>query len=124
KTLIKQAKDITRGGLSAILNEICEKNKVSALIFEENIPIKEGVKRSVEFLGINLYDLACEGRFICVCDKENVKKVVTILKKFNEEASIIGHITDKTNGHDVVCQTKFGKKLIHKPTGNIVPRIC
>lgn len=119
--LIKQAKDVTRGGLSSILNEIAEKNNVGALIFEEKVPVSIGVKKAVDFLGINLYELACEGRFICVCSDSNVDSVLSILKKFNKDASVIGEIT---KGKDVVCQTKFGKRLIHKPVGNIVPRIC
>jgi hydrogenase expression/formation protein HypE len=121
RSLIKQAKDVTRGGISSVLNEICEKNNVGMLINEENVPVNNSVKTAVDFLGLNLYELACEGRLVCICSKKNASLVLDILKKFNDSASIIGEIV---LGSDLVCQTKFGKKIIHKPIGNIVPRIC
>jgi len=126
RALIKQAKDITRGGLSSVLNEFCERENVSMMIYEEIIPVHAGVKKAVEFLGINLYELASEGKLVCICDEKKAYEVLSILKKFNKDAQVIGEITEckKEGSPDVVCQTAFGKKIIHKPTGNIVPRIC
>jgi hydrogenase expression/formation protein HypE len=118
---IKLAKDPTRGGIASILNDICEKNKVGMLIDEDNIPAKESVRKVTEMLGINLYELACEGRFVCITDKDNAKETLSRLKKFNSDAEIIGEITQDNK---VVFQTMLGKRIVPKPTGRIVPRIC
>ena len=121
KSLIKMAKDPTRGGIAATLNEICNKNKKGMLIYEEDIPAKPEVRKVVDMLGINLYELACEGRFLCVAEKKHAKKVEKRLKTFNEQASIIGEIT---TGNQVVVQSILGKRILPHPTGRIVPRIC
>ncbi|MEK6946546.1 MAG: hydrogenase expression/formation protein HypE [Nanoarchaeota archaeon] len=121
KNLIKQAKDITRGGLAAVLNEIAEKEKMQFIIYEEQVPLMNEVRALTEILGIEVYSLACEGRFLCICSPEHEKKVLEELKKFNPMATTIGEVKE---GKDVVVQTKFGKKILSMPSGNIVPRIC
>ncbi|MFP4402849.1 MAG: hydrogenase expression/formation protein HypE [Candidatus Woesearchaeota archaeon] len=120
-SLIKQAKDATRGGIASTLNELCEKNKIGMVLNEENIPVKKEVKIVCEMLGLNVYELACEGRFICVCNKKNSTKTLSILKKYNKMASIIGEVT---KDNKIIIKTELGTKILNNPTGRIVPRIC
>ena len=126
KGFIKQAKDLTRGGIAAALNEICEKGYVSMLIDAEKIPVKREVKAVTDLLGIDLYSLACEGRLVCVASPENALRAVDVLRRFNPEAAIIGEVTGRTgkSGGEVVVETGFGKRVLPMPSGNIVPRIC
>lgn len=121
KNQIKQAKDITRGGISAILNDIVKKNHVGMLINEESMPAKREVRKVVEMLGINIYELASEGRFVCIATKKNSQSVLLKLKKFNKDAAIIGEIIE---GNRVVLKTFLGQRILPTPTGRIVPRIC
>lgn len=121
RDLIKIAKDPTRGGIASILNEICSRNGVGIMLDEEMIPAKEEVRKVVEMLGINIYELACEGRFVCVVKSDDASGVVEKLQKFNDMAAIIGEITD---GDKVIVQTILGKRILPVPTGRIVPRIC
>ncbi len=119
--LIKQAKDITRGGIAAILNEIAEKNNVGILVNESEVPVLKEVRALTNILGIDAFNLACEGRFVCIASEENSVRAVELLKRFNDNATIIGEVT---NDGGVIVQTRFGKKLLSKPSGNLVPRIC
>jgi len=121
KKYIKIAKDPTRGGIAATLNEICMRNKKGILLYDKDIPAKQEVRTVVEMLGINLYELACEGRFICFTEKKHAKKVESILKTFNNDAAIIGEVTQ---GNSVIIQSILGKRMLPNPTGRIVPRIC
>jgi hydrogenase expression/formation protein HypE len=118
---IKQAKDITRGGLAAITNELAAKNSIGMMLDEEAIPIAEEVRALTEILGIDVYALACEGRLLCVASKDNAPRVLELLQSFNTTASIIGRVTTEKY---VVVQTRYGKKILSTPSGNIVPRIC
>ncbi|MEM3374536.1 MAG: hydrogenase expression/formation protein HypE [Candidatus Woesearchaeota archaeon] len=119
--LIKQAKDPTRGGIASVLNEIVEKNNLGFLIDEEKIPVKKEVKKVVELLGINLYELASEGRFLCIVSKDNSELVLKKLKKFNESAEIIGEVIEEKK---VILKTFLGNRILGMPSGRIVPRIC
>jgi len=119
--LVKQAKDLTRGGLSAALNEMARKNAVGMLVHEESIPVKKQVYSASEILGLEPLELACEGRLACACKPEAADAVLEHLKGYNPEAGIIGEATE---GKDVVLKTRVGKRMLHNPTGNLVPRIC
>lgn len=121
KKLIKQARDITRGGLASILHELSAKNNLGFFIEENNIPIKKQVQKIVEILGIDHFTLACEGRFVCICDPHLAPKVLRILQKFNHEAQIIGEVIKEKK---VILKTKYATRSLELPTGNIVPRIC
>ena len=121
RDLVKVAKDPTRGGIAAILNELCEKCNMGMLLDEDLIPAKQEVVKVTEMLGINLYELACEGRFVCISSVKNAQNVVDKLKKFNSDAAIIGEIT---SGNQVIVKTILGKRILPVPTGRLVPRIC
>jgi len=121
KNKIKAAKDPTRGGIASSLNEIAARHNVGMIIDEEKIPIKKEVSTVVEMLGLNPYELASEGRFICICAKDNGDNVKNVLLKYNPDASIIGEIT---TGKQIILKTMLGKRILPKPSGRIVPRIC
>lgn len=120
KQLIKIAKDPTRGGIAATLNEISKKYVVGIELEEKLIPIKKEVKGVSEMLGINPYHLASEGRFLCIAEEKKSKEVIEKLKRFNNDATIIGEI----KGEQVLLKARYGKSILSEPTGRIVPRIC
>jgi hydrogenase expression/formation protein HypE len=120
-SLIKQAKDITRGGLAAILNELSERNSVAITVDEELVPLHDEVRALTEMLGIDVYSLASEGRFVCVAAPEHASQVLDTLRTFNAAAEQIGRVSV---GRGVSVQTAYGKKILSMPSGNIVPRIC
>jgi hydrogenase expression/formation protein HypE len=121
RPLIKQARDITRGGMAAILNELAEKNGVRFVLEEEKVPMQEQVHALTDILGVEVYNLACEGRFVCFASPEKSDTVVKELQKFNPMAAVIGTVEV---GKDVIVQTRFGKKILPMPQGEVVPRIC
>lgn len=121
KGLIKCAKDVTRGGLAAVLNEIAQKHSKQLIIDEETVPVKSEAKKLTEILGIDILNLACEGRFICIIKPEAFDFTLKTLKEYNVDAAVIGVVKEGVGVH---IQTKFGKRLLPTPSGNIVPRIC
>ena len=123
KPFIKQAKDPTRGGLAAVLNEFSSRSGFQVLVHESRIPVKPEVRSAVDLLGVDLYSLACEGRFVCVVEQSDADFVLETLRKFDPSASIIGEFTEKSVS-EVVVKTRFGLRLLPKPSGNLVPRIC
>ncbi len=122
---ILKMKDPTRGGLSNTLNEWSERSKVGISIYEENIPIKKGVRSACEMLGIDPLEIANEGKIVIAALPGKVDEVLNELRKSKEgkEAQIIGEITNKFN--QVVLETKVGgKRIITPPLGDPIPRIC
>ena len=119
---IKALRDATRGGISAVLNEWSEASKIAIEINEENIPISDEVMGLCEIFGFEPMDLANEGTFILAVSDEDKNKALEILKKFNENASIIGKVA---KGNKVILKSAYGsKRYIELPKGELLPRIC
>jgi len=118
---IRQAKDVTRGGLAAVLNEMAEKSGVRFEIDEGMVPVKKEVDSLCNILGIDAYSLACEGRLVCIAPAGNADNIVEELKRFNSSAAVIGEVR---RGEGVVLNTKIGKRVLSVPSGVLVPRIC
>jgi len=118
---IRQAKDPTRGGLAACLNEFAARGNVGMEIDEEKVPVKKEVAKFTEILGLDPYEIGCEGRVVAVVPAEKADSVLKELKGFNPEAEIIGEVVE---GKEVVLKTKIGKRVLHNPKGKLIPRIC
>lgn len=119
---LTSAKDPTRGGLAAVLNEMAEKAKVKFVLEESKLPYKKETTALSELLGIDRFSFPSEGRFVCTADKKNAGKVLGVLKKFNKEAKIIGRVE---KGRGVWLEMDLGSiKRIETPRGKLIPRIC
>ncbi|PKL72283.1 hydrogenase expression/formation protein HypE [Candidatus Kuenenbacteria bacterium HGW-Kuenenbacteria-1] len=119
---LNACKDPTRGGLSANIVEIAEKSKVKIILNEKTLPYKKETIAVSELLGIDIFSLASEGRFIASVSQKNINKVLKILKEFNPEAKIIGKVE---KGKKVFLKTKFNSlRPIEMPRGKLIPRIC
>lgn len=118
-------KDPTRGGLSNLLYEWCEKSGVGIEIEETKIPLREGVKSACEILGISPLEIGNEGKAVLAVVPEMAEKVLSALRSTREgrDAQIIG---EAVSGHDkVVMKTVVGgKRIVPRPRGDPIPRIC
>jgi hydrogenase expression/formation protein HypE len=118
-------KDPTRGGLADALNEFSEKSKLGILISEEKVPIREDVQAACEMLGLDPLEVGNEGKIIVGTVPAKAEQVLQFLKQTSEgkNAEIIGEATKEFNG--VAMQTVVGgKRIIARPVGDPVPRIC
>jgi hydrogenase expression/formation protein HypE len=119
---IHAAKDPTRGGLAANIAELAEKSRVKIILEEDLLPYKKETSALSELLGIDLLSFASEGRFIAAMSARDVSRVLTILRKFNPEAKIIGRAY---SGRGAFLKTKLGSlRPIEMPAGKLIPRIC
>jgi hydrogenase expression/formation protein HypE len=122
---IVSAKDPTRGGLANTVNEFCEKSNVGIILEEDAIPIPTGVQSACDMLGIDPLEIGNEGKVVLGVVKEKAEDVLAVLKKhpLGKHAAIIGQVTNTVSG--VVMQTTVGgKRIIRKPLGDPIPRIC
>jgi hydrogenase expression/formation protein HypE len=122
---IVTAKDPTRGGLANTVNEFSEKSNIGLILEEETIPIPNGVRSACDMLGIDPLDIGNEGKVVLGVVKEKADEVLATIKRhpLGKNAAIIGEVTNNVKG--VVLKTAVGgKRNLHKPIGDPVPRIC
>jgi hydrogenase expression/formation protein HypE len=118
-------KDPTRGGLSNALNEWSEKSGVGILLYEERIPVREGVRAACEMLGMDPLEMANEGKVVVGVVPQKAEEVLEALRstRLGREAELIGEVTDEFRG--VVMETSpGGRRILPPPYGDPVPRIC
>jgi hydrogenase expression/formation protein HypE len=118
-------KDPTRGGLADALNELSEKSHVGIIIEEEKIPIRRDVKAACEMLGLDPLEVGNEGKIVIGVLKEKAEEALQFLRSTEEgkDAEIIGAATKEFS--IVAAQTVVGgKRIVSRPLGDPVPRIC
>lgn len=117
-------RDITRGGLATILNEISSETNLGIIIEEESIPIKENVKSVTELLGLDPLYLANEGKLVSIVDIDSTNLINKMKKdKLGSDSAVIGKVTDEVKG--VFIKTSIGglRPLIMQDSDPL-PRIC
>ena len=122
---VVSAKDPTRGGLSNTVNEFSEKSKTGIILYEDKIPISLGVRSACDMLGIDPLEIGNEGKVVLGVVKEKAEEILSTIQKqpIGKNSAIIGEVTDTVKG--VVLETTVGgKRILHKPIGDPVPRIC
>ncbi|MCK5460426.1 hydrogenase expression/formation protein HypE [Candidatus Gracilibacteria bacterium] len=124
RSLIKWAKDPTRGGVAASLNEAAVEKNLELEIWDQVLPIQKAVRIAGDLLGIDILTLANEGKILCIVKAGKSEAVLEKLKKYNSMAAIIGEVKkEKINGQ-VILKTVLGARIMSMPSGKIVPRIC
>ncbi len=121
---ITAMRDATRGGISAVLNEWAKQSGVCIEIEEDKVPVSEQVKGVCELLGFEALSLANEGTFVLAINKKDAIIAFEVLKEFNQNASVIGKVSDEYIGK-VLLKSSYGtRRFLETPTGELLPRIC
>jgi hydrogenase expression/formation protein HypE len=119
-------RDPTRGGLASTLNEFASSSSVGIRIYEQNIPVHEGVQAACEMLGFDPLYVANEGKLVAVVAEKWAEKLIDIMhkNKYGKEAAIVGEVVPEHPGR-VVMKTKMGaSRIVDMLVGEQLPRIC
>jgi hydrogenase expression/formation protein HypE len=119
-------RDLTRGGLAAVLNELAEMIGEGISINEETVPVDEPVKGLCEMLGFDPLCLANEGKIVIVAGAGDELKILEILKSdpLGKESSIIGEVVEDKMNRVILNTLSGGKRILEMPSGIQLPRIC
>jgi len=119
-------KDPTRGGLAAALNEMARKANVGIEIEGVVVPVRPEVRGLAELLGIDPWEVACEGRVVLGVRQEMAEAVVGALRtdSCGVDACVIGKVIDAYAGKVIVDTGIGGRRFLDMPLGDPVPRIC
>ena len=117
-------RDVTRGGLATVLNEVSSSSLCRVVIEENSLPVSGEIKGFCNILGLDPLYMANEGKMIAVVPGDQAEKALEIMKKnkYGTNAQIIGKILD---GKGVNMITTFnGNRVIDILYGEGLPRIC
>jgi len=119
-------RDPTRGGVAATLNEIAEDINKGIILQDENIPVLPQVKAACEILGLDPLYTANEGVFMAFVAPEIAEKAIEVLQQneVSKHAAIIGEVVGEHQGKVLITNPMGGKRVVHMPIGEQLPRIC
>ena len=121
---ITAMKDPTRGGVASALNDMARKSGVEIVIEEDLLPINQSIQAAAEMLGIDVLEVANEGKAIIGVEPDSVEAVLSAIKKtkYGRNAAIIGEVR---TGKRVLMTTRIGgTRFVDAPLGDPVPRVC
>jgi hydrogenase expression/formation protein HypE len=123
---IHAMKDATRGGLTSALNEFAEKSHVSIWLDDERIPVKRAVRSASEMLGLDPYEVTCEGKAVMCVAPENAEDILNAIRttRYGREAEIIGEVRAERPGMVFMKTLVGGTRILRKPIGEPIPRVC
>ena len=122
-------RDPTRGGLASTLNELAGQSGVDFIVDEGAVPVKDAVLGACEMLGYDVYQVANEGKMVCVVPAEQADAALAAMKanKYGVDAAIIGEVVETPEERDprVSIRTGFGAlRIMDMLVGEQLPRIC
>jgi hydrogenase expression/formation protein HypE len=122
---IHAMKDPTRGGVASALHEMAAKAKLSIVIDELTLPVRESVRAAAELLGIDPLHVANEGKAVLGVAADVADRVLLALRNhpLGRDAALIGHVRADHPG-TLILNTGFGHRLLTEPEGEPLPRIC
>ncbi|MGM0493078.1 MAG: hydrogenase expression/formation protein HypE [Armatimonadota bacterium] len=123
---VRSLRDMTRGGMSAALNEIAMSSHVSIEIEEVSVPVRSEVHGACELLGMSPFEIANEGKLLAIVAPDVADEVLAAMRahELGENAAIVGTVGDGKAGR-VSARTSLGtSRLIDLPAGELLPRIC
>ncbi|MEO1482088.1 MAG: hydrogenase expression/formation protein HypE [Myxococcota bacterium] len=119
-------RDVTRGGLATVLNEMADGGGVQIEIDEKALPVRDVVRGTCELLGLDPLYLANEGKLAVVVPGDAADAVVAAMRKHpaGREACVVAEVVSGRAGR-VIMKTGFGgNRVVDTLVGDQLPRIC
>lgn len=123
---IKFMRDPTRGGLACVLADLAEDTGLSIEAQEAAIPLSGAARHAAELLGLDPLSVANEGKVVMVTTETDAEKVIDVCKRhpLGRHAAIIARVASSTPPLVELVTRSGGRRLVQRPYGEELPRIC
>ena len=124
---VRWMRDPTRGGLAATLVELSEATGLDVEIRQRDIPTDPTAAAAAEILGLDLLNVANEGKLVAVVAADAADEAVNVLSRHEiaRQAAVIGHVGPHGSPPLVeMITTAGGTRIVQMPYGEDLPRIC
>lgn len=121
---VKTMRDVTRGGLGTVLNEIADSSGCMIELDEESIPVLDEVRGFTEILGLDPLYMGNEGKMIAVIPGDEAERALEAMRStvHGKDAQIIGVVKE---GSGAYIKTRLGAtRRFDVLYGEGLPRIC
>jgi hydrogenase expression/formation protein HypE len=123
---VRWMRDPTRGGVATSLNELARDCDLCVAVFEDRVPVRDGVRGACELLGLDPLHIANEGQFIAVIAPESVDKALEAIRSVpgGDQCRIIGEMREQPAATVLGANDYGGTRVVDMLVGDPLPRIC
>jgi hydrogenase expression/formation protein HypE len=119
-------RDPTRGGLAGLCADVAARTGWHIRLDENEIPIRAETRHAAEMLGLDPLEVANEGKVVIFVHATDVGRALEVLRRqpLGAGAQVIGRVEDVNDGLCELVTKMGGRRIIQKPYGEQLPRIC
>lgn len=123
---VKSIRDVTRGGLSAVLHEYAKAAGYTITFKEKKLPVLAETVMATDMLGINPIHLANEGCLCLFVEESYEEKVLEILRnnQYGREARTIGYVAKDRAPKVTMVRSNGMENTLEELSGAELPRLC
>ncbi len=119
-------RDATRSGLAGVACDLARDIGWRITLDESRVPVRPEAQHAAEMLGLDPLEVANEGKVVAVVRPYEADAAIEAMHKhpLGKDARVIGHVGGVADG---LCELKTmigGRRIIQKPYGEQLPRIC
>ena len=119
-------RDPTRAGLSGVLTDLATRSGKRIVIDEPSVPVRIEALHAAEMLGLDVLEVANEGKVVVVVRGRSTEKALDVMRRhpLGQQAAIIGRVEGDGEGLAEIRTSIGGRRVLLKPYGEQLPRIC
>jgi hydrogenase expression/formation protein HypE len=123
---VRFLRDPTRGGLAGVAAELAKRTGCRLILEESALPVRAGVRQAAEILGLDVLTVANEGKVVGVTAPESADRALDALRShpLGRRAAIVGEFAEERDGLCELHTVCGGRRIVAKPYGEELPRIC
>jgi hydrogenase expression/formation protein HypE len=123
---VRCMRDITRGGLGTVLNEVADGAGVSVRIQEGLLPIQHETAMAADMLGVNPMYLANEGNLCLFVDGAMAPEILETVRlhPYGRSAQIVGSVGERAENPVTLLGEDGSGKAVEILYGAELPRLC
>ncbi len=119
-------RDATRSGLAGVATDLAKDSGLHVVLDEAGIPVDSAVQHAADMLGLDPLEVANEGKVVVVVRPDAADAALAQMREhpLGQQASIVGEVTGQADGICELATLIGGRRIVQKPYGEQLPRIC
>ncbi len=119
-------RDPTRGGFAGVASDLAEQSGWRLTIDENAIPIRPQTRYAAEILGLDPLSVANEGKVMVVVRPDAMAAALEAMRShpLGRDAAPVGRFESIADGLCELVTDVGGRRIVQKPYGEELPRIC
>lgn len=123
---VRFLRDATRGGLAGVFADIRDATQRTLDIDESAVPVSRTARRAADWYGIDPLTVANEGVVVAVVDPPGCDRLLAAMHAhpLGVSARCIGRVCEETPPLIELRTALGGRRVLERPYGEELPRIC